>query len=104
MIDLSRFKADVLSTEPYRWAFVDRLFSDEDAAALAQTFPCDHFKTVGGYDGEKGYQYEARSLAAMGMLEPTNREALSPHWQRLAQQLLSREYREAMSSLTGVDL
>ena len=104
MIDLSRLEPNLLSTEPYRWAFIDRLFSNQDAQGLASTFPCDHFKTVGGYDGEKGYQYEARSLAMMGATGASHREALSPHWQRLAQQLLSQQYREAMSSLTGVNL
>ncbi len=46
MIDLQRFTTDTLASEPYRWAFVDQLFSKADAKALADTFPCDHFKTV----------------------------------------------------------
>jgi hypothetical protein len=104
MIDLSRLTPQMLSTEPYRWAFVDRLFSASDAAALVQSFPCDHFKTVTGYDGEKGYQYEARSLIAMGAASPTHSQYLSTAWRTLAEDLLSSEYREAMSSLTGIEL
>ena len=104
MIDLTRLTPQALSSEPYRWAFVDRLFSAVDCEALVKTFPHDHFKTVEGYDGEKGYQYEARSLIGMGNDAPTRGQFLSPVWQRLAEDLLSPAYREAVSNLTGVDL
>jgi SM-20-related protein len=104
MIDLTRLTPQALSSEPYRWAFVDRMFSVADCAELVRTFPRDHFKTVEGYDGEKGYQYESRSLIAMGADSPTYPESLSSAWQRLAYDLLSPAYRQAMSQLTGVEL
>ena len=104
MIDLTRLTPQTLANEPYQWAFVDRLFSPDDCSALVETFPCDHFKTVQGYDGEKGYQYEARSLIAMGANVPSNQQFLSPAWQGLALDLVSPGYREAMSQLTGVEL
>lgn len=104
MIDLTQLTPQALSTQPYRWAFVDRLFSPADSQTLVATFPRDHFKTVAGYDGEKGYQYEARSLIAMGADAPTRPQSLHPAWQRLAEDLLSPAYREAMARLTGVTL
>ncbi|MDQ2856333.1 MAG: 2OG-Fe(II) oxygenase [Acidobacteriota bacterium] len=104
MIDLSQLKTEALSTEPYRWAFTNRLFSTADGEALVKTFPHDHFKTVAGNDGEKGYQYEARSLVAMGADCPANAEHLSPAWQRLSKGLLSSAYREALSKVTGLKL
>ena len=52
--------------EPYDWAFVNRLFARRDARSLVDTYPHDHFKTVKGYDGEKGYEYEARALIHLG--------------------------------------
>jgi hypothetical protein len=104
MIDFEGFNPERLSAEPYRWAFIDQLFSRSDAMDLAKTFPRDHFKTVKGYDGEKGYEYEARSLVAMGANVASRPEFLSPSWRRLAEDLLSPAYREAMSRLTGVDL
>jgi SM-20-related protein len=104
MIDLARLTPQALSSDPYRWAFVDRMFSAADCAELVKTFPGDHFKTVEGYDGEKGYQYEARSLISIGAESPTYPESLSPAWQRLASDLLSPAYRHAMSQLTGVEL
>ena len=104
MIDFERFTPERLSSEPYRWAFVGDLFSRADAVDLVNSFPRDHFKTVKGYDGEKGYEYEARSLVMMGANVASRPESLSPSWRRLADDLLSANYRRAMSRLTGMDL
>ena len=103
-IDLTRLTPQRLLSEPYRWALIDQVFSPADAEALVNTFPRDHFKTVGGYDGEKGYQYEARSLVAMGDAAPSRAEFLSPAWKSLAEDLSSPAYRRSMSELTGLDL
>jgi hypothetical protein len=59
MIDLDRISRQHLETKPYRWAVVDGLFSPPDAAALAKTFPRDHFKRLADYAGEKDFEYEA---------------------------------------------
>jgi SM-20-related protein len=104
MLDLTRIERQILATDPYDWAFVDGLFAPADAEALATTYPRDHFKTVKGYDGEKGYEYEARSLIAMGASVPSYVEGLSPAWQQLARALLSRDYRGVMTKLTGCNL
>ena len=104
MIDLNKLTPEALASEPYRWAAVGGLFSPADAAALARTFPRDHFKTIGGYDGEKGFQYEARSLIGMGAREPAHAERLSGPWRRFTSELLSAEYRAALSRMTGLDL
>ena len=103
MLDLTRLTSNALPTDPYRWGVVDQLFSPSDCEKLVKTFPRDHFKTVEGYDGEKGYHYEARSLIAMGADAPTDARCLSPEWLQLAEDLLSPAYREAMSRLTGVE-
>ena len=104
MIQFARLDPKLLSTEPYKWAFIDGLFEPQDAAALAATFPHDNFKTVRGYDGEKGYAYEARSLIGMGEDAPSHVEYLSPSWRRLADDLLSPSYRAAMARLVGHEL
>src|SRR5436305_5935411 len=104
MIDLSRFTPEALSAEPYRWGFIGGLFSPSDGEALVGSFTRDHFKTVKGYDGEKGYQYEARSLIRMGVEAPSHPKHLSAAWQCLAEELLSPAYRAAMSRLTGLDV
>lgn len=104
MIDLTRFVPQSLSTQPYEWAFVDGLFDPRDAAELVASYPCDNYKTVRGYDGEKGYEYEARSLIGMGASAASHAEILSPVWRRLADALLSPAYRQAVARLTGCDL
>ncbi|MBI2685320.1 MAG: 2OG-Fe(II) oxygenase [Acidobacteria bacterium] len=104
MIDLERVRNNGLESEPFQWAAIDDLFSPDDAAELAATYPCDHFKLVSGYGGEKDYEYEARSLIRMGASEISYPEGLSEAWRTLGTDLLSAEYRAAMSALTGRDL
>jgi SM-20-related protein len=104
MIDLTRISKQVLQTEPYCWAEIDDLFTPEDAAALAEEFPYEHFKTVVGDDGEKAYEYEARALIGMGADTISFPEELTESWLALAQDLISAPYRAAMSLLTSCDL
>jgi len=104
MIDLTQIHRQALSAQPYAWALIGDLFTTSDAAALAASFPRDHFKTVRGYDGEKGYEYEARALIHLGAGSLSHAKSLSPAWRRLAEDLLSPAYRAAMTQLTGIDL
>jgi hypothetical protein len=103
MIDLTRIEGQALSTEPYSWASIGELFALSDAAALVESYPVDSFKTLIGNDGEKGWEYEARSLIQMGAAVPSHPENLSRAWQELAGDLVSPGYREAMGRLTGHD-
>ncbi len=104
MINLPHLERQTLKTDPYEWAFVDGLFTPTDATALATTYPRDNFKTLAGYDGEKGYEYEGRSLIGMGAKTASHDAGLSPAWRQLAADLLSPAYRAAMTKLTGRDL
>jgi SM-20-related protein len=104
MIDLNRISRAHLETEPYRWAAIDGLFSPEDAAALAATFPSDHFKRLAQYDGQKDFDYEIRCLIRMGERSASRPRYLSSAWRVLANALVSPDYRAALSSLTGLDL
>lgn len=102
-----RFKAlsrATLHRVPYDWSFANNLFASKDARSLVTTYPRDHFKTVKGYDGEKGYEYEARPLIHLGSNKVSFPEELSEAWLRLAADLLSPDYRQAVSTLTGRDL
>ncbi|WP_181286329.1 2OG-Fe(II) oxygenase [Pseudomonas brassicacearum] len=104
MLDISRLTPAALKAHPFSWAEIGGLYSPQDAAALAASFPHDHFKTVSGYGGEKNYDYEARALVSMGTHAIAFPEELSEAWLKLAQDLGSAGYREAMSALTGIDL
>jgi Rps23 Pro-64 3,4-dihydroxylase Tpa1-like proline 4-hydroxylase len=104
MLDLTRITSRTLETEPYSWAMIDNLYTPENAALLAETYPRDHFKTLSGKDAEKEYLYDARSLLGLGADTVSYPEELSAAWRELAHDLLSPEYRAAMSQLTGYDL
>jgi len=104
VLDFGRINQAVLEKEPYRWAFINELFRPANAEHLAATFPCDKFKKVVGYDGEKGYEYFSRSLIHMGAGKASHEEGLSESWRELAYDLLSPAYRQAVSRLTGRDL
>jgi len=103
-INLSQIKNHRLETTPYQWAMIDGLFDFQEGVDLTSSYPCDHFKTVEGNDGEKGYHYEVRLLIPMGEKRIFLPKNLSPSWLQLAQDLISDEYRLAMSYLTGIDL
>jgi Polysaccharide pyruvyl transferase/2OG-Fe(II) oxygenase superfamily len=104
IIRLGNFDKQPLNREPYDWAFVNQLFAPRDARSLVDTYPRDHFKTVRGYDGEKGYEYEARPLIHLGVEAVSFAEDLSDAWRRLADNLLSPAYRRTMSRFLGRDL
>src|SRR5882762_8993316 len=104
MLRIDRIEAKVMETDPFQWKFIGHLFTAEDAAALAASFPNDKFKKVIGHDGEKGYEYVSRSLIHMGADAPSHPAGLSAAWRELASDLLSPPYRSAMTRLTARDL
>jgi hypothetical protein len=102
MLDLTQIARRSLETEPFAWAAIDGLYAPKAAAALAATYPRDHFKTLSGHDGEKEYLYEARALLSLGA-GLAHAQELSGVWRELAHDLLSPDYRVTMSLLTGYD-
>jgi SM-20-related protein len=104
VINLERIRHHRLETQPFGWAAIKDLYQPHDAQRLAATYPCDHFKLVASYGGEKDYEYEARSLIGMGATDIMHPADLSDAWRALALDLLSAEYRAAMATLTGRDL
>jgi len=104
MLRINRIDEAIVETDPFEWKFINQLFSSEDAAVLAASFPRDKLKTVIGYDGEKGYEYQSRSLIHMGADSPSHPDGLNNAWQKFAADLLAPRYRTAMTRLTGRDL
>lgn len=104
MLDIAAISRTTLRGDPYDWAEIRGTVTARGGAALAATYPRDQFKTVAGHDGEKQFLYEARELIGMGAAEASHPEELSPAWLELARDLLSPEYRTAMSLLVARDL
>ena len=93
-----------IESYPYRWAAVNDLFRREDALELVETYPLDHFKPMSAHGADRQWEYDVRSLIDMGAGRISFPEDLSMAWRALAMDLLSPEYRAAMSALTGCDL
>jgi SM-20-related protein len=104
VLNIAHLRQQQLADEPYRWGLIDQLFTSRDGWQLAETYPRDHFKTMIGYDSEKEWHYEVRSLIGMGATLATDADHLHWAWQMLANDLLSAEYRAAISHVTGLDL
>jgi Rps23 Pro-64 3,4-dihydroxylase Tpa1-like proline 4-hydroxylase len=104
MLRIDRIEEKAMEIDPFDWQFINQLFSPEDSAALATSFPLDNFKKVTGHDGEKSYEYASRSLIHMGAGAPSYPEGLSAAWRTLAGDLLSPKYRAAVTKLAGRDL
>ena len=103
VIRFDRLEQHALNREPYSWGFANNLFAPLDGQSLAATYPHDHFKSVKGY-GDRTYEYEARPLIHLGANDFSFFEELSGVWRKLAVDLLSADYRAAVSRLTGLDL
>jgi hypothetical protein len=104
VLNIAHIRHCRLETEPFQWAAIHSLFTENDAGLLAVTYPRDHFKSIRRSDAAREYCYQARSLIGLGASAATFQEELSDVWRRLAGDLLSTEYRHAMSRLTGRDL
>src|SRR5439155_4403979 len=88
---------------PFSYAVVDGLFRPRDAAALAGSYPTDHYRVLNARD-EKAYRYDARPFIAFGTGELRFPERLSPEWRTLGADLASPAYREALGDLVRLDL
>jgi SM-20-related protein len=104
IINFEALRNHRLETVPYRWATIGNLFDPESARRLTATYPRDHFKIVAGHNGEKSFERQARTLIRIGADAAADPDDLSEAWRTLAADLLSPEYRAAMSALTGHNL
>src|SRR5258708_19919540 len=100
MLDLTQIARCTLNREPYSWAAINGLLAPKPAAALAATFPLDHFKTV----SDRESAGEARALLRLGEDAVAHSMDLTHVWRELAHELLSPAYRTAISLLPGCDL
>ena len=109
LIDVERLADASLNSDPFRWAQVKESFvSPEAAAELAACFPTEGFglkqRRLGESSVSGGHYLNGRGLITRQTGEVFNPERLPPLWVRLAEDLLSDGYREAMTALTGIPL
>ncbi|MDQ2935460.1 MAG: 2OG-Fe(II) oxygenase [Chloroflexota bacterium] len=101
MIDFDALAGTPLQQIPYEWALVEDAFDRERAPALIDTFPTRDFWQIAGHDGEKSYTYDARPLVICGADRPVNLSPFADPWQEVVDDLLSPNYREALSTAIG---
>lgn len=104
VLDMRPLLAAWLNDQPWEYAEVNGLFSPAHQQVLAEHCPTDNFRRVVGYGGEKDYSYDSREVVGFGKNSVSNPHNLHPKWNALATDLLSPQYRTAMSLLSGLDL
>ena len=103
-LDLDALESTRLRTEPFNWSLVDPAFRPGVADLLLDTFPAENYWIIDGNDGEKQYTYLARPLVTLGASTPVEAPDLDPIWTSFAEDLVSEDYRHALSALAGVPL
>ena len=101
VLRFDRLAAAEMRTKPYSWGLTSELFHKHTAHLLADEYPTDGFKTMLGADTEKSWSYEVRPLVSMGGATATGGQ-LSPAWTRFVDDIVSTQYRDAISDVTGV--
>ena len=104
LLDFRQLLAATLCENPWEFVEVRDLFPPAVLRSLAEHCPTDHFRRVVGYGGEKDYSYDSREVVPFGKNAVSHASLLHPLWRALAADLLSPQYRSAMSLLSGLDL
>ncbi|MFF7994637.1 2OG-Fe(II) oxygenase [Kitasatospora xanthocidica] len=108
VVDIPALAGAELLRDPYEYAVVPRTFTDDaSAGTLREEFAAAGFtraeRRAGAGDGKK-YLMHNRTLVAHGKPDRRSVASLSDTWQRLVEDVLSDEYRAALSALTGTGL
>jgi SM-20-related protein len=98
-----------LHDEPFQWAHIRESFvSPQAVAELRRDFPVEGFgrkqRRLAESSVSGGHYLNGRGLVTRETGEIFRPDTLAPAWIALANDLLSDDYREAMSKLTGIDL
>ncbi|MFE6049873.1 2OG-Fe(II) oxygenase [Kitasatospora sp. NPDC056446] len=108
VIDIPALAGAELLRDPYEHAVLTRSFTDDASArALREEFTAAGFtrhERRADTEGGKKYLMHNRTLVADGTPDPQGVAELSDTWQRLVGDVLSEEYRAALSALTGTGL
>lgn len=100
MIYTQTISSGLLHKEPFSWCRIPQFFSEESARYLSSSFPDQYFRDSVSAAGH--YQLSDRSVIDEGKME--NISDFTPAWKELMEDLLSRDYSQAISTLFGIDL
>jgi aryl-alcohol dehydrogenase-like predicted oxidoreductase len=112
-INFEELASAKLNEEPFPWAFYGNALKNSNG--LIDTFPTTGFawhsqrqllENLGKKGSEAWYQHSVatRALLELGETRPHEPSELDDQWLAFADDLLSAEYRDALSELTGCDV
>jgi hypothetical protein len=113
IINMEKLGAAEFQTDPFPWAYYEGAFRNPQA--LIDAFPAAGFEyhaerrileAIGkkGTDAWFHNNVMTRALLELGETRPHEPEHLSEEWLAVADDLMSAEYRERLSDLTGHDV
>lgn len=100
MIDLDALVHNGMAEDPWRWALVPRTFAGP-VEELVRTFPVDGFSFSSRDGDDKAYAMSSRPAIVAGVRSPGR---LPAAWATFLHQVGGAAYRDALQTLTGVDL
>ncbi len=105
ILDIDELQHFPLHRQPFQWGATHGLMRMEDALALEADFPSEGYIVNERLHGsDKTYRIAINTLLAPGDSETKAGVTLSPHWQRIVDELRSDRYRQTMSALSGINL
>lgn len=105
LIALTTLRQTPLQQTPYAWAHVPSTFVDaEIGTQLSGDFPEKGYRHYFRGSGTKRHNLYGMRLIDRHRVAPAHFEAMPLLWKQLAKEVLSAEYRSAISSMTGVSL
>ena len=113
VLNLDALASTTMHDDPYPWAHYRTAFTDPDP--LVRGFPTTRFEghaqqrlleTLGKKGSDTWYQHNVstRALLGLGETAPHEPAELDDVWAAVAQELLSADYRECLTELTGHDV
>lgn len=113
VINLDALAAAELRTDPFPWAYYCNALNDLEE--LIASFPTTGFEyhsqrrileTLGKKETDAWYQHNVstRALLELGQGRPHEPEGLSEKWLGAVEDLLSTDYRQCLSEVTGHDV
>jgi len=113
ILDIEAIHAASMRTDPYPHAPYSHTFTD--TSGLIKNFPDNGFEyhaqrklleTLGRKETREWYQHNVRTRALLNLGEtaPHEPQGLDDAWIALAEDIVSAEYREALTELTGFDV
>ncbi|GAA6619146.1 2OG-Fe(II) oxygenase [Scytonema sp. NUACC26] len=99
MLNFNAITRATIQEVPYRWAFLENLFSLEESLELAKSYPQEGFERVG--DRSKNFLVLPVIDETKDTIKPCKLNSL---WQELIDDLCTSAYRATVGNLTGLNL